>query len=330
MQFLEVKDLSGSHGGAPILSAISFKQDQFCKLAITGETGAGKSSLLKIIAGLMQPEEGAVYFETERVKGPNEKLIPGHPQIAYLSQQYDLPNFLRVEQVLEYANKLSEEFASGIFGVCRITHLMKRRTDKLSGGEKQRVAIARLLIGAPKLLLLDEPFSSLDTIHKTVLKSVIEEIGDKLQITCAMVSHSNPDTLSWADQIMVMKNGRIVQMDSPQNIYRKPMNEYVAGLFGNYNLLDLSIVKELVRTNALHFPEDKVFFRPEELRVAPHTGRGALAIITGLQYFGTHYDFALRLHEHDIIARMVAPEFTIGQEVNLSLPEKAVWQFPND
>ena len=141
---------------------ISFSQKAFQKIAIAGETGSGKSSMLKMIAGLLQPDQGMIYFNDKHVLGPDFKLIPGHPDIAYLSQHFELRNSYRVEELLSYANKLSEEMANAIFEVCMISHLVKRRTDQLSGGERQRIAIARALIRTPKLLLLDEATSALD------------------------------------------------------------------------------------------------------------------------------------------------------------------------
>ena len=213
------------------------------KMAVAGETGSGKTTLLKTIAGLAQAEKGTVSFEGQRVLGPLEKLIPGHPGIAYLSQQFELPQHLRIEQVLEYANELPEEEAQALFRVCQIDHLMKRKTHQLSGGERQRIALAKLLIASPRLLLLDEPFSNLDMIHKEVLKSVIRDIGQRLDITCMLVSHDPLDTLSWADEMLVLRNGLVVQQGPPMQVYQAPVDEYVAGLFGKYNLIDGRIVR---------------------------------------------------------------------------------------
>jgi ABC-type lipoprotein export system ATPase subunit len=148
MALLTVENISRTEGDF-VLTGISFTQKKHQKIAIAGETGSGKSTLLKIIAGLQQADTGEVYLGKERVEGAYERLVPGHPRIAYLSQNFELPKFLRVEQVLNYANTLSEEAASTLYNVCQIDHLQKRRTDELSGGEKQRIAIARLLITSP-------------------------------------------------------------------------------------------------------------------------------------------------------------------------------------
>jgi iron(III) transport system ATP-binding protein len=168
MSFLQVIGLNGR---------ISFTQQKARKLAIAGETGSGKSTLLKMIAGLAQPAEGEIRFRGERVLGPQERLVPGQPGIAYLSQHFELWNNYRVEEILSYANDLSVEAAAALYAICRIDHLLARRTDQLSGGERQRIALARLLVRPPRLLLLDEPFSNLDHIHKSLLKTVIRDIG---------------------------------------------------------------------------------------------------------------------------------------------------------
>ena len=195
MKFLEVKEIRKKEREFE-LKDISFTISPSHKLAIAGETGSGKSTVLKIIAGLEQPDSGEVFFEGIRVEGPYEKLLPGHPGVAYLSQHFELRNNYYVEEILSYANKMSEEEASKIHEVCDIQHLLKRRTNQLSGGEKQRIALARLLVGAPKLLLLDEPFSNLDPSHRRQVKTVLKNIGEQLEITIIMVSHDPQDVLT--------------------------------------------------------------------------------------------------------------------------------------
>ena len=155
---------------------IHFTQQSSEKIAIAGETGSGKTTLLKMIAGLVQPDEGDIYLDNNRILGPFEKLIPGHPAIAYLSQHFELRKNYRVEEELESKNLLTEEEANRIYSICKIQHLLKRKTDQLSGGERQRIVLARLLTTSPKLLLLDEPFSNLDAVHKNIIKSALLDI----------------------------------------------------------------------------------------------------------------------------------------------------------
>ncbi|MBD0295148.1 MAG: ATP-binding cassette domain-containing protein, partial [Flavisolibacter sp.] len=160
MSLLQVSNISRQEEGIYVLKNISFGQHPFQNIAIAGATGSGKTTLLKTIAGLVQPTQGTVWFEDERVEGPDEKLLPGHPRIAYLSQHFELLHHYRVEEIIQMANQLSDEEAYVICEVCRISNLVKRWTHQLSGGEKQRIALARLLVSSPRLLLLDEPFSN--------------------------------------------------------------------------------------------------------------------------------------------------------------------------
>ncbi len=284
------------------LSNINFTQKKLEKIAIAGETGSGKSTLLKIIAGLGQPDGGKVLFEDKRVKGPLEDLIPGQKGIAYLSQDFALPHFLTVEQVLIYANPLpdalaeKDEVAKELYATCKIAHLLNRRTDQLSGGEKQRVALTKLLLTQPRLLLLDEPFSNLDMLHKSLLKSVINEISDRLNITCTLVSHDPLDSLSWADTILVMKDGAIVQHATPEEIYKQPINEYVAGLFGKYNLLPSSISKALLGARDKTKGREGLFIRPENFVITKsQKDLSAKGIVQKVSFFGSYYEIEIKV-----------------------------------
>ena len=205
MTLLEVSGVSRLEEEICTVNKVSFTQRQFQKIAIAGSTGSGKTTLLKLIAGLVQATSGTILFDGAIVKGPEEKLLPGHPGIGYLSQHFELRNHYRVKEVLEMASKLSTEEATFIYEICRISHLLNRWTHQLSGGEKQRIALARLLVAAPRLLLLDEPYSNLDAIHKNILKKVIADVCDSLNITCILISHDAQDIMSWADEIIVLK-----------------------------------------------------------------------------------------------------------------------------
>lgn len=265
------------------------------KLAIAGETGSGKTTLLKMIGGLEQPSGGFLQFEEESIKGPLDQLIPGHKGIAYLSQHFELRNNYRIEEVLSYSDQLPDGKASQIYRVCEIEHLLKRKTDQLSGGERQRVALARLLITSPRLLLLDEPFSNLDRGHKQIIKNVIRELSEELGITCILVSHDSVDLLSWADRILVLQNGHLIQDADPRTIYFKPVNEYCASLFGDYNLIETGGDKRL-------------FARTECLDVFEHSTQAThLATVIRSGFNGNHYLIELEYQQQRLLVQRNRP-----------------------
>ncbi len=308
MALLEVINLHKNNDTEQVVRDISFTQQSLQKIAIAGETGSGKSTLLKMIAGLVQPDSGQVLFEDKKVIGPDDKLVAGHPSISYLSQHFELPKSLRVEQVLTYANLLSDQEADTLYEVCHIHHLLKRRTDQLSGGEKQRVALARLLTTSPKLLLLDEPFSNLDRIHKTTLQSTITSIGEQLEITIILVSHDPADTLSWANEIVVMKEGMLVQQGSPSAIYHQPVNEYVAGLFGKFS--------QLIAEQSKSFKTDKRFLRPEEFIF---TKEGIKARVKRILFYGGYYEVEVICDGNPLMIRVNQNVVSEGDDVCVSL-----------
>jgi ABC-type sugar transport system ATPase subunit len=300
MSFLTLSQISKKIDNNWLLKNVNFSQERFQKIAIAGETGSGKSTLLKIIAGLVQRDAGEVVFKDERVPGPEEKLLPGHSCIAYLSQHFELRNNYRVEEILSMASKMPDEKAEAIYEVCRITHLLKRRTDQLSGGEKQRIATAGLLISSPELLLLDEPYSNLDIIHRNILKSVINDIGEQLKITCILISHDPLDVLSWADEVLVMEAGCIVQKGTPQQVYRQPVSEYVAGLFGNYNLFNLAQAGLFIDLNSIKPNDKKLLLRPEDFNIGSKDEYNLRGIVLKVNFFGSYYEIEV-LVEKDII-----------------------------
>ena len=324
MDFLQLSGIYKTDSNGFSLGPVDLIQERGRHMAIAGETGSGKSTLLKVIAGLAQPAAGSVVFEGKKVRGPDEQLIPGHPGIAYLSQHFELPNFLRVEQVLEYANHLTEEDAGEIYSICRITHLFKRRTDQLSGGEKQRIAIARLLIGSPKLLLLDEPYSNLDLIHQDILKAVIHDIGSRLNITCIMVSHTASDMLAWAASIVVVRNGLIVQQDTPQGIYYRPADAYVAGLFGHYNFFTAEQASLVQSLSGMVTEERTVMIRPEHVQLTIAADTASAAIVSDVAFYGSDCEVTLSWQGISLLARAAAGVVKTGDLFAVSVQPEHV------
>jgi ABC-type sugar transport system ATPase subunit len=331
MSFLKLSGVEKKTKDKFSVKDVSFKQSPSEKIAIVGETGSGKTTLLKMIAGLVQPTSGEITLNKERVVGPEEKLIPGHPKIAYLSQHFELRNNYWVYEILEYANRLTQKEADDLFIVCRIQHLLDRRTDQLSGGEKQRIALARLLIGAPELLLLDEPFSNLDAIHKSIIKSVVQDIGEKLKITCIMVSHDALDLLSWADTVLVMKNGQIIQNGSPQYVYLQPLNEYCAGLLGEYNIIGGTLLLQLNRILGVQKENKKMLIRPQDILIASSDTNNFKGKIKRILFFGSYYMIDIGIAEQTIRIRATDCFYSVNDNILLSIsPQHIRYINPDD
>ena len=322
MALLQVEHLSGIEEGKITVQDITFTQQAFEKIAIAGATGAGKTSLLKMIGGLVQPASGQVLLNNERVKGPNEQLIAGHKKIAYLSQHFELRNNYRVYELLEMANLLEEAEAKKIYAVCRIDHLLNRWTDELSGGEKQRIVLAKLLSTSPGLLLLDEPFSNLDMLHKQQMKAVLHDVGEEMKITSLLVSHDALDILSWADTVFFMRNGTIVQKGSPEEVYNRPVDEYCAALLGAYNLVDAAAIP------SLHHHKKggkKMFFRPGQVQLADASTSSIRGMVKKILYWGSYYSIDVLVNGQLIFLQVPEHNLSIGEQTGLEFASPPDW-----
>lgn len=325
MALLKVAGLGKQEKEKFTVKDIHFVQQPLQKIAIAGETGSGKTTLLKMIAGLIQSDAGEIQFENKRVVGPYEKLIPGHPGIAYLSQHFELRNNYRVEEELEAVNKLSEKDANGLYNICRIEHLLKRKTNELSGGERQRIVLARLLTTSPKLLLLDEPFSNLDAVHKSIIKSVIDDVSLKLKVTCIMVSHDASDILSWADRILVMKDGELIQEGTPEQIYKQPVNEYTAGLFGDYNLISSDNASVLITMPGISMNGKQLLIRPEHFSIDLPGSNNLNGIVQNVLFWGSYYTIDVLVSGQTIRVKANSNQLIKGDAVGFSLSAGNAW-----
>ncbi len=289
------------------LENINFTQQKSEKIALIGETGSGKSTLLKTIGGLIQPKSGEIIFNGNKVLGPDWQLIPGEKGIAYLSQHFELRNNYRMEELLQYANELAQQEADELYKICRISHLMKRNSYELSGGEKQRIALARLLISKPSLLILDEPYSNLDLIHRNILKSVLHDVCNRYEITSIMTSHEPSDILPWADKILVLQQGKIIQSGSAQTVYKNPVNEYVAALLGTYNVLSLRLASKFSFKNNIT--------RPEDIEIVNDNDNAYLAKIIASKFMGSYKEVTLEMENECFVIKNENSKWSLADNV---------------
>ena len=299
-----------------LLSSISFEVQERERLAIVGETGSGKSTLLKSIGGLAEIDQGEVMFRGSKVEGPEEKLVAGHAQISYLSQHFELPKFITVEDFLTRKETVRVEDPAQIYGACRVQHLLDRDTRALSGGEKQRVALTKELLKAPEVLLLDEPFSNLDFSHKRIIREVLEEIEHDLEITVILVAHDPKDVLSWADRVMVLRKGKIVQFDRPESVFDRPVDEYVASLFGAYSLLASEVENGKV-SGRFHSIAGRIFLRPRDVTLGD-TKKGLQGHVKKVRYYGAYDELLIQSAFGDLIVNSTVGLYQEGQELTFS------------
>jgi len=311
MQLLYVSNLfSNELLGNFALENINFTQQKFERIAVIGETGSGKSTLLKTIAGLIQPTSGTILFNGEKVMGPDWQLVAGQKGIAYLSQHFELLNNYRMEELLMYANELTQQEANELYKHCKIDHLMQRNSYELSGGEKQRIALARLLITKPKLLILDEPYSNLDLIHRNSLKEIVENICTKHEISSIITSHEPADVLPWADKIIVLKNGKILQEGPAVHVYKNPLNEYVAGLLGSYNLLykNISLTKKIIR--------------PEDIQLVKESEGDFCGIILSVKFMGNYFEVEIDIKQQQLKVQTTNNTIKVGDNIGIIFNNK--------
>ena len=235
-----------------ILSKISLSIHAGEIVGIVGASGGGKSSLLKIIAGLLDPSSGEVLLNGQIVKGPSQKLVPGHEAIQLVNQDFGLDIYHTVlenvqQKILYLPTDVRNVFSDELLDLVELTHLKSQKAISLSGGEQQRLAIARALAVEPDVLLLDEPFAHLDAHLKQKIGNYIQSLSKIRKMTCILVSHEGQDVLEWSKKIYFIEKGEVKRVDTPYNFYNFPSSLYEARFFGQINELKILGVSVLFR-----------------------------------------------------------------------------------
>jgi ABC-type sulfate/molybdate transport systems ATPase subunit len=248
---LQVQNISFSYLDQTTISNLSFQLDKGENLAIIGESGCGKSTLLKLVYGLYDLDEGQIFWNDNEVLGPKFHLIPGMEYMKYLAQDFDLMPFITVaENVGKYLSNIYADVKQAriaeLLQIVEMTEFATTKAKYLSGGQMQRVALARVLALEPEVLLLDEPFSHIDNFRKNSLRRKLFAYLKEKQITTIVATHDSSDVLSFADEVLVMQNGQIIASNSPENLYHNPTSKYIASLFGDVNEIEINGSKRYV------------------------------------------------------------------------------------
>ena len=257
---LQVKNISFSYQEQATLKNISFTLEKGKSIAIIGESGCGKSTLLKLIYGLYDLEEGAIFWDDKEILGPKYNLIPGMDFMKYLAQDFDLMPFITVAENVGkylsniYAEKKNERIAA-LLEIVEMTEYANVKAKNLSGGQMQRVALARVLALEPEVLLLDEPFSHIDNFRKNSLRRKLFSYLKEKEITTIFATHDSADVLSFADELLVLKDGQLISSGYPKSIYITPKTKYIASLFGDVNEIEIDGQIEFIYPHQLELVE---------------------------------------------------------------------------
>ncbi|WP_299391777.1 ABC transporter ATP-binding protein [uncultured Gelidibacter sp.] len=259
----------------------NLKAGQVC--AIVGESGSGKTTLVRLIAGLERPDHGSIVMGDKVIASLDKFVQPEKRKIGLVFQEYALfPHLTILDNVLYGISKMKhkKQRAQEMLELVGLGDLGKRYPHQLSGGQQQRVALARALAPEPSLLILDEPFSNLDTMLRTQLRNEVFDIIKKTGVTVLFVTHDTQDALSVADEILILQKGRVIQKDVATNLYVKPNTLYVASLFGS----TIHINKNL--QNAFRCPLKETCchaIRNEKIIVSPSSAEADCEYLTSAQ-----------------------------------------------
>jgi len=281
---LSIQNISFSYLKQKTIPNFSYELQEGKNLAIIGESGCGKSTLLKLIYGLHDLDEGKIFWKEEEVLGPKHHLIPGMDYMKYLAQDFDLMPFITVaENVGKYLSNIDKEKKQNrileLLEIVEMAEFANVKAKFLSGGQMQRVALARVLALEPEVLLLDEPFSHIDNFRKNSLRRSLFKYLKEHNITTIIASHDENDYLSFVDEIIVIKDGKQIANGSPKKLLENPPSYYVASLFDDVNEIKASYFDEKSDGTLLVYPNQLNIVDDSKLKV----------IVTQNYFKGSHH-----------------------------------------
>ncbi len=288
----------------PVLKGIDLDIMDKEFITFLGPSGCGKTTTLRIIGGFIQPKEGDVFFGGVRIND----LPPYKREVNTVFQRYALFPHLNVYENVEFGLKIAKvpekERRQSVKEMLKLVGLSgfdKRHINQLSGGQQQRVAIARALVNRPKVLLLDEPLGALDLKLRKEMQIELKRIQQALEITFIYVTHDQEEALTMSDRVVVMRDGNILQIGTPQDIYNEPCNAFVADFIGESNIIDGIMHKDFLVEFANDYfdcvdkgfePKERVqvVVRPEDFKIVPADKGKISGIVESIIFKGVHYE----------------------------------------
>ena len=328
---IELKGLTKNYENQQVLKGIdlTIRRNEF--LTLLGPSGCGKTTTLRIIGGFEEPSGGSVLFD-----GVDISKVPSYKrEINTVFQKYALFPFLNVYDNVAFGLKIKkmdkaiiDSKVTKMLELVGLSGFAKRDVTSLSGGQQQRVAIARALVNEPQVLLLDEPLGALDAKLRKEMQIELKKIQKEVGITFIFVTHDQEEALSMSDTVVVMNEGIIQQVGSPEDIYNEPENRFVASFIGESNIIDAVMKKDLL----VHFDgydfecvdkgfkddeEVEVVIRPEDIDIVKKKNAKLTGVVKSIVFRGVHHEIVVETEHRDYLVH-TTDYFKPGLEVGLT------------
>lgn len=331
---ISVEDVTVSFGDHIALDRLTFEVANGELLTLVGPSGCGKTTALRVIAGFQDAEHGTVTIRGDVVLGPGVNTPPERRRVGMVFQDYALFPHISVGENVGYGVQGSGrvKVVGESLSLVGLAGYESRFPHELSGGEQQRVALARALAPSPDVVLLDEPFSNLDAPQRERMRRELKKIIRAAGVTAVLVTHDQSEALAIADTVAIMRRGRIVQTGRPDQVYRTPIDPWVASFLGDAVMLAGSVSAGSIATSIGPVESDlpegtsvDVMIRPEWIR--PERSDAGVAMVTDTEFYGHDQRVEITLSGGDTVEALVPSldAIHIGDRVNLTILDAVVY-----
>ncbi|HGN0868679.1 TPA: ferric ABC transporter ATP-binding protein [Providencia alcalifaciens] len=332
--FVELKNITKRFGDNTVIDDLSLSIPQGSMVTLLGPSGCGKTTVLRLVAGLEKPTEGRMFIDSEDV---TDRSIQQR-DICMVFQSYALFPHMSLGDNVGYGLKMlglpKAEIKKRVEEALELVDLAgfaDRFVDQISGGQQQRVALARALILKPKVLLFDEPLSNLDANLRRSMREKIRELQQQFNITSLYVTHDQSEAFAVSDMVLVMNKGKIMQLGSPQELYRQPASKFMASFMGDANIFPATLSSDSVDIFNYRLPRPALFatdktqvtvgVRPEAITLSKQGEDSQRCTITHVAYMGPQYEVTVDWHGQSMLLQINATQLqpSVGEDLYLQI-----------
>ncbi|WP_272517071.1 ferric ABC transporter ATP-binding protein [Providencia sp. PROV194] len=332
--FVELKNVTKRFGNNTVIDDLSLSIPQGSMVTLLGPSGCGKTTVLRLVAGLEKPTEGRMFIDGEDV---TDRSIQQR-DICMVFQSYALFPHMSLGDNVGYGLKMlglpKAEIKKRVDEALELVDLAgfaDRFVDQISGGQQQRVALARALILKPKVLLFDEPLSNLDANLRRSMREKIRELQQQFNITSLYVTHDQSEAFAVSDMVLVMNKGKIMQLGSPQELYRQPASKFMASFMGDANIFPAALSADSVDIFNYRLPRPEQFVtdktavtvgvRPEAITLSLQGEDSQRCTVTHVAYMGPQYEVTVDWHSQSMLLQINATQLqpSVGENLYLQI-----------